>query len=169
MADNEPIFDLLLRQPNIEVNLKTAQEHTPLYYALLKHEAGANHYASRLLESGAQVNPIYSENCDSLLQLLIVEGAEAAPLFLTGHIQNWNHVNVEGESALHTACFKGCPVLAEKLLQLGANTNMLTSESRQTPLHYAVKGNAADCIKVFIALNEKLEEVIKHFFPGSNI
>lgn len=163
MADNEPIFDILLAQSNIEVNLKTIQEHAPLYYALLKYESGIDqeqNYASRLLDHGALDNPIYSQHCDSLLQVLALEGAESSAIFLTAYVkQNLNHVNAEGESALHTACLKNYPALAEKLLQLSADPNLLTNESRQTPLHYAVKGNSGDCIKVFIAVNEKLEEV----------
>lgn len=161
MADNKPIFDLLLAQPRIDINLKTIEEHTALYFALLKYESGdtsEDAYVHRLLEKGAQTSPIYSETGDSLLQVLVVNGAKNAAVFLTDRIDSYDHVNVKGESALHTACFKNCPSVVERLLQKGANPNLLTNELHHGPLHYAVRSNAADCVEKFIEHNEGLGE-----------
>lgn len=158
MADNEPLFRLLLDQSNIEVNLKSTQEHSALYYALLKYEAGdvgESSYASMLMKKHAQTNPIYSQSCNNLLQILIIEGAQNATLYLSAYVQNINHVNIDGETALHTAACKGYNILCEKLLQIGANSNVLTNDLRQTPLHYAVLSNSEDCIEVFINHNNK--------------
>ncbi|XP_044260908.1 rabankyrin-5 [Tribolium madens] len=152
-ADNRPLFDLLLSQPTLDLNLKTIDEHVPLYYALLKYESGDNSsdsYASNLIAKNAQTGVLYSSNCDSLLQKLIEEGAANAAVFLTNHVSNLNHVNSEGESALHIACLKNLSLVVDKLLEMGANANLLTNELRQLALHYAVKNNALDCVEVFI-------------------
>ncbi|KAF2882462.1 hypothetical protein ILUMI_23687 [Ignelater luminosus] len=160
MADNEPLFSLLLGQPNIEVNVKSVQEHTALYYALLKYEAGdvdEDNYASRLIKNNAQTNPVYSQKCNNLLQILILEGAQNAALYLSDHVQNLNHINIDGETPLHTACTFKCNILCEKLLRSNANPNPLTNDLRQIPLHYAVLSNSKDCVQAFINYNNSLE------------
>lgn len=163
MANNEPIFSLLLAQPNLEINLKSTEEHSPLYYALLKYEAGDTDdysYVSQLLSKrDIQTNPVYSQTCNSLLQTLILTEARNAALFITDHIQNLSHVNIDGETALHTACVKKCGPLVEKLLVLGASPNVLTNELRQTPLHYAVLSDSKSCVREFINYNRKLESL----------
>ncbi|CAH2007521.1 unnamed protein product [Acanthoscelides obtectus] len=160
-ADNRPIFDILLKQDYINVNQRTEDEHTPLYYALLKYEAGdddsRDSYAARLLATGAHPNPVYSANNSSLLQVLILNGAENAALFLSTHMDNLDHVNNEGETALHLACSKGYHKLVASLLKHGANPNLLTNESRQPALHYAVKANSEQCINCIIEFNEQNE------------
>lgn len=160
MAHNRPIFDLLLDKPNLELNIKSSEEHMPLYYALLKYESGDDEddsYASRLIEKEVQTNPIYSSNCDSLLQVLLTYGAHNATIFLVDHVQNINHVNMNGESALHTGCTKNAATFLRKLLQIGANPNLVSTEMRQAPLHYTTLNKSEDCIKVFIEYNEGLE------------
>lgn len=174
MADNRPIFDLLIAQPNIEVNIKNVEEHTPLYYALLKYESGDNEedsYAMTLIRNNAQTNTIYSENCDNLLQVLLNYGAHKAALFLAEHVQNLNHINQGGEGILHTACTKNSPEFVRKALSLSTNPNLLTNELRRTPLHYAVSSNSLECIEVFIEYNENLEnmdESVPRIFANFN-
>ncbi|XP_030757368.1 rabankyrin-5 [Sitophilus oryzae] len=158
-ADNSAIFDLLLRQEQINVNLKTVDEHTPLYYALLKYELDVTHYAEVLLARDAQTDPLYSSHaCADLLQTLIIQGSTKAAAHLAGHVRNLNHVNVEGETALHLACERGYDELTGTLVKLGANPNLLTNELRQSPLHYAVKNNASECIEALIEHNKMIEE-----------
>lgn len=152
-ADNRPIFDILLEQSATDTNLKTLDEHVPLYYALLKYESGDDSeecYALRLIKRGAQTAALYSKSCNTLLQTLIEQEASKAVVFLCEHISNINHVNSEGESALHLACAKNSKDVVEKILELDANPNLLTNELRQSPLHYAVKNNAVSCIEMFI-------------------
>lgn len=160
IANNYPIFELLLQQTNLQVNVKNALEHTPLYYALLKYESGVrdeNSYAHLLIKKEAQTNPVYSSNCDNLLQVLLCERAEDACLFLAELVQNINHANINGESALHTACKNNTSKVSEALLNLGANPNLLTNETRQSPLHYSVLSNSAECVRFFIKYNENSE------------
>lgn len=140
--------------------MKNSLEHTPLYYALLKYESGIRDeksYVNLLIEKDAQTNPIYSSNCDNLLQVLLCEGAEDSCLYLTDLIQDINHANVNGESALHTACNSRSFKVTEKLLNLNANPNLLTNETRRSPLHFAVSSNSSDCIEIFIKYNESID------------
>lgn len=99
-ADNKIIFNLLLKQDYLDVNLKNIEEHTPLFYALLKYEVGddssEDSYVSRLMNCDVQTNPIYSGTCSSLLQVLISGGYEKAAIFLSEKVDNLNHVNSEG-------------------------------------------------------------------------
>lgn len=157
MADNQEIFTILLEHPSLELNLKsTPQEHTALYYALLKYESGdtdTDSYATRLICKGAQTDSFYSATCDSLLQTLIREGAYSAASYLCNNIKNLNHANSQGETALHFACQYSANNLIEQVLSLGAHANTMTAELRQTPLHYAVKSNSEDCVLAFISYN----------------
>ncbi|KAJ8978783.1 hypothetical protein NQ317_015507 [Molorchus minor] len=159
-ADNRSIFDLLLKQDYLDINLKNNEEHTPLYYALLKYEAGdddQDSYASNLIRQNVQIDPVYLGTSNSLLQTLILNGSSRAAVFLCERSKNLNHVNAEGESALHLACSNNISELATKLVRLGASCNMLTNELRQSPLHYAVKSDSEDCIRVLIQFNEEIE------------
>ncbi|KAJ8913699.1 hypothetical protein NQ315_007416 [Exocentrus adspersus] len=160
-ADNRPIFDLLLKQDYLNVNLKTEEQHVPLYYALLKYEAGddddEHSYAAVLIRHGAQTDPLYPDTSNSLLQTLILGGAEKAASFLTDRVQNLNHVNIEGESALHLACKTNFCELARRILKRTANPNLLTNELRQSALHYCVINDAEQCIEVLIAYNDEIE------------
>lgn len=157
MADNHNIFNILINHPSIELNLKSSpQEHTALYYALLKYESGdvsEDGYAINLIEKGVQTDVVYSATCDSLLQTLIREGAYNAAGFLIDHIKNINHANSNGETALHFACLYGASKLIKPLIEHGAQPNTLTIETRQTALHYAVKSNSIGCIEEFIVCN----------------
>lgn len=81
------------------MNLKNNEEHTPLYYALLKYEVGDDSeqsYVCGLMELDVQTNPLYSDTCSSLLQVMITGGSEKAAVFLSGKVANLNHVNSEG-------------------------------------------------------------------------
>lgn len=158
MADNRPVFELLLKNAKIDVNLKTTEENTPLFYALLKYESGDDgddNYAAILIEKNATTNPLYTttNNNNSLLQMLILNAAEKAAVFLVDFLQesDIDHANANGETALHLACKKNLPTVVEKLLKRGANPNLTTNhETKQTPLHYCVFSRAVECVRVFV-------------------
>lgn len=158
MADNRPVFELLLKNTKIDVNLKTMEENTPLFYALLKYESGDDgddNYAAILIEKSATTNPLYptTNNNNSLLQMLILNAAEKAAVFLVDFLQenHIDHANINGETALHLACKKNLATVVEKLLKHGANPNLTTNdESKQTALHYCVFSGAVECVRVFV-------------------
>lgn len=145
------------------MNVKNSLEHTPLYYALLKYESGLreeNNYVDSLIDKDAETDPIYTKNCDNLLQMLLYEGTYDACLYLTNLMRkNINHVNIDGESALHTACSSsnGSSNVIENLLKLGSNPNLLTNDTRRTPLHYAVLSNTIVSIRKFIEYNSNID------------
>lgn len=159
MADSRSVFEILLNHEKTNLNLKTAEEHPPLYYALTKYESGddsEDSYASLLIEKSADTNPIYSQTSDSLLQVLILNGAEKAAVFLLDHISDLDHANAKGETALHVACVKNCPRVVEKLMEMGADANVPSRESRWSPLHCCVVNNAVDCVRVFVRFRERV-------------
>lgn len=132
MSKNILIFDLLLKQDKLDVNLRTInEEHSPLYYALVNEspisqngasvkgtngldpfdsspssETDSNNpfsdeppellsadsssssdplesgFASKLIEKGCQLNPVYSSNWDNLLILLAKKKCEVRLLFI---------------------------------------------------------------------------------------
>lgn len=67
------------------------------------------------------------------------------------------NIYFQGETALHLACLKNYSDLVRKLVNLGANPNLLSSELRQSALHYATKSNSEDCIRAFIDCNAENE------------
>ncbi|CAH0549325.1 unnamed protein product [Brassicogethes aeneus] len=168
-ADNRPIFEMLLNEKNINVNLKNNDEHCPLYYALLKYNSGDtsdNCYALKLIQGDkkdCQTNPLYKDTSNSLLQILIVNGYQISATFLAEFVPNLDHVNLEGETALHLSCINNFSGVVEQLLNLGANPNLLSNENRQSPLHYAVKYNAMECILKFIEHNKDSSKISANF------
>lgn len=76
----------------------------------------------------------------------------------------WNGVLLfKGETALHMACLKNYSKLASHLVNRNANPNLLTNEMRQSALHYAVRSNAEDCIRVFVESNQEIESNGEYF------
>lgn len=172
MADNRTIFDTLIENESIELNLKsTPQEHTPLYYALVHCEMTPDlyiqddNYALKLIKSGAQSDYVYSSSCDSLLQTVIKQEMYLSSLFLLKYVKNINHANSKGETALHYACLYNVKIIKE-LLNNGALGNCLTDDLKQTALHYAVKSNNEKAIEDFIEFN--VDEKINFNIKDSN-
>ncbi|XP_066251901.1 rabankyrin-5 isoform X2 [Euwallacea similis] len=158
-ADNAPVFDILLQHEQVNPNVKTNEEHPPLYYAYNKFELDVTHYVDALLQKAASTDTVYSSHgCVDLLQTLIMSGGRKGVVHLASHVHDLNHVNVEGETAMHLACERGYEEIAAALVSLGANPNLLSNELRQSPLHYAVKSNSVSCIRALIAHNESLEQ-----------
>ncbi|XP_069684015.1 rabankyrin-5 [Periplaneta americana] len=176
MAQNESVFSLLLSRTSqpVDLNLRTEEGHTALWFALLTSlEYGEESFAAQLIKKGASPNPIYSFSADSLLHLVCKEGLEEAGLFLCTHGTNPNHVNKKGESPLHVACAKGLNKLVTALLKSGANPNLQTLQVddrnykgigdtdslayRQTPLHVAIFEKQEGAIKAIIQ-HKKSEE-----------
>ncbi|XP_054279848.1 rabankyrin-5-like [Macrosteles quadrilineatus] len=179
MAHNEELFSLLLLRAStqpVDLNLRTADGHTPLWFALIRttnHFYNCNSFAARLVEKGAIPNPIYPQNGNSLLHLVASEGLEDAGLFLSSHINNIDHINRQGETALHMACKKDLSRLVTKLLECGANPNIQTlpPESvgldaegpdtpvyRQSPLHVAIFHSNVNAVKAFLEYKATIED-----------
>ncbi|XP_077288215.1 rabankyrin-5 [Arctopsyche grandis] len=106
-------------------------------------------FATKLIEKGCQLNPVYASTWDNLLILLAKKKCEESALFLCKHIVgSMDHINSEGLTALHVACLEGLENLTKSLLEKDANPNLQTSYGekpncvyRQTPIHFAVLKN----------------------------
>lgn len=132
MARNENIFNLLLTYSGeqvVDLNCRTLEGHTPLYFALISTSDPINSdsFAARLVENGADPNPIYEKlTNNSLLHIVEKDSLEDAALFICAHAANINHINENGENALHIACEKGLIRLVTRLLECGADPNQAT-------------------------------------------
>lgn len=74
-SDNKLLFRQLISNSQVDVNIRSLSQHPPLYYALLKYEAGDvedDSYAKGLLNNNARTDVVYGETGNSLLQLLLI-------------------------------------------------------------------------------------------------
>ncbi|XP_062122617.1 rabankyrin-5 [Drosophila sulfurigaster albostrigata] len=151
ISQNLDMVNLLLDVPNIDVNLRTTEEKSPLELSLNLFEKEGSGIASKLLQMGAQPNPLKAETNDSLLQTLILQGStfENAAVFLAD-FAIVDHINNNGMTALHLAAKHNMPILVTKLLHMGASANIQSSKAdMKSPLHVAVEASALQVIKVF--------------------
>lgn len=60
MARNEELFNLLINRDDIDLDVRTLDGHTALYYALIStaNLISTNSFAARLVEKGALPNPV---------------------------------------------------------------------------------------------------------------
>ncbi|KAK3918454.1 Rabankyrin-5 [Frankliniella fusca] len=157
---NAQVFSLLLQRPNIDLNVRTEPGHGALYYALLAEGEGPfgeDSFAARLVKQGANANPVYPAMGDSLIHIMAREDLEEQGLFLAEHANNVNHVNAQGQTAMHVACERGLAKLVAALLNAGGNPNLQTLTAsdaggahRQTPLHVAIANRNEDAAHVII-------------------
>ncbi|XP_044763640.1 rabankyrin-5 [Coccinella septempunctata] len=160
-SDNKQLFKILLEQSGVNLNLKTQDDHSPLYYALLRyeedHDQPQDTYANLLVERNVVTDSSYPKrNNESLLQVVTSMGLQESSMFLTAHVANVDHVNQDGGSALHTACARNLGALTMRLLERGANPNLQTYDAREAPLHLCVSNKSLDCIEAFIKFNENV-------------
>ena len=79
-------------------------------------------------------------------------------------------ISVQGESALHTACWHGLTRLTRALLDAGANPNSLTTQPlsndsavySQTPLHLAITKKHEPVVKVMLQFKGQRSNIF-HF------
>lgn len=128
---NKPVFDCLLQQSSINIEVSNSHNETPFTLALdlLQHQHDNRYYAEQLLTKGVQLDRVVEPtNGDTLLHCAIRCHNEAAALFLVQAGSNVNSINLNGESILHLAAYSGFLNLVQILLQRNANCNMLTTK-----------------------------------------
>lgn len=98
-----------------------------------------------MLSKGTHTDPLYSSHgCADLLQTLIKGGGRKGAAHLAQHVRNLNHVNVEGETALHLACERGYDdvvaalVSYDRLYHDFCKTLILTGGKVQCPLKSSI-------------------------------
>ncbi|XP_067130283.1 rabankyrin-5 [Centruroides vittatus] len=168
-ANNELVFDILLEQSSLNLEILNVDGQTVLWYALqaVRSNYDDNSFAARLVKRGSSLTAINPLTGDSLLHLAAASGNEEAGIFLAVHGANPNMTNNKGESPLHVACSQGLSNLVSILLQKGANPNLQTSAPNplamlaeeedgkiitylQTPLHLAILSKQERAIEAII-------------------
>ncbi|KAH8359865.1 hypothetical protein KR093_009250, partial [Drosophila rubida] len=150
-SQNIDMVNLLLEVPNINVNLHTTEEVSPLEISLMLFDEESFDIASKLLRMGAQPNQVKTKTSDSLLQVLILEGSkfEKAAIFLAD-FATLDYLNNCGMTAMHLAAKQNMQRLVKKLLDTGASANIQSSKANmKAPLHMAVEANATQVIDIF--------------------
>nr|CAD7590659.1 unnamed protein product [Timema genevievae] len=178
MAQNKYMFTLLLDLTNnpVDINIRTHDGHTALWYALhLTDTYEESSFAAQLIKKGAIPNPT-----------LALE----------------THVTPQNEGVLHIACAQGMAKLVSAMLAKGADPNLQMGSirnvdigetnvdekfvSKQSPLHLAVSNNHEGVIRAiieyksevltiltftlsFIPRNLKSSSENKNFIPDFNI
>lgn len=146
------MIDLLLDHPELDTNLRTADEKSALQLALMAPYSDGPPFelAARLIAKGARSNHNNAESGDSLLQLLAHQGLDDAAVFLTKYA-NLNHVNRAGLTALHIACQRALPKLVRALLEENASPNLQSGIGEmKTALHYAVESRSEEIVGILV-------------------
>ncbi|XP_025091346.1 rabankyrin-5-like isoform X2 [Pomacea canaliculata] len=140
---NGPVVKVLLEFGDLNLEMKNADGHTPLWLALQQvndshasaEEAyGHNSFAQQLIRAGSSPDAVEPESGNSLLHLASKSGNQAAGIFLAEHGATVNHANTKGETPLHFACEAGLTELVKILLERGANSNSQTLKSSASSL-----------------------------------
>ncbi|XP_017086725.1 rabankyrin-5 isoform X2 [Drosophila eugracilis] len=158
---NTEMVKLLLKVPNIDINLRTLDEKCALELSLYMGDKDFT-LALSLLQMGAQPNPIKSKTGDSLLQAFAMNGHQGElPAIFLADFANLDHTNFGGLTALHIAAFKNLPSLVKKLINNGALCNLQHIDSGlKSPLHMAVEANSIEALESFVQLENKLNDVV---------
>lgn len=145
------IIDLLLEFDKKTVgisliNLTDTRGSVPIFYAI-KYK---NRYAlQELLSYGADANYKNNENMNSL-HLAILKKDITMVKMLLKYIKNIDAKTNYGSTALHYACSFQLVDIVKKLLENGANQNIIESELDFYPIFYAVIQNNVDITKILI-------------------
>ncbi|CAF3345195.1 unnamed protein product [Rotaria socialis] len=184
LANNIDVFQELLKSPNVSLNERNMDDHVPLWFALQqaeqKHLDFKNEtFASLLVERGATIDDIDPIVNDSLLHKCARHHYQSAGIYLIEKGANINHMNKQGETALHLTSQFGLEQLTNVLLEHGANPNIqtyLTSSladevnvnvGLQSPIHRAVYASQERILNIYINMHEKSSD--ENLTPNFNL
>ncbi|KAL7672268.1 hypothetical protein ACOME3_007159 [Neoechinorhynchus agilis] len=138
-------------------------KETPLWLAIQHLEKEENTEKKQffretmdaLYRTGCSLLEPASSDGSTLLHRCIRFGYQMGAMFLLSYLDKVDHVNNNGETALHLAAEVGEVRLCRLLLEKGANPNLLASEKEnvagETPMHRALRLNRLDVIKELIS------------------
>ena len=127
-------------------------------------------FASLLVQRGASVDAIDPLLNDSLLHKCARYHYQSAGLYMIEKGAQINHMNKQGETALHLTSQMGLEKMTSTLLETGANPNLqtyiipsLADEMNvhiglQTPIHRAVYASQERILNIYIHIREKIAE-----------
>ena len=117
-----------------EINQPNEFGWTPLYRALISNNKEA---LTELLNFGADPNIPTTMGETPLYQSIEIENFELFEILIQ-YKANLNLPKKDGTTPLHLATKKGLTNFVEKLLNNGADPNMVNNLYKQTPLHLAI-------------------------------
>lgn len=109
-------MQLLLDQPSIDVNARDKHNLTPLHYAMLKKKPFAKKVVTALLDHGADIEAVGSDQKVTPLHLAVMEGNVPLVQILLNRGAKVNAQSVSGKTALHSAVTSKNPDLLPPLL-----------------------------------------------------
>lgn len=169
MSGHSEMIDLLLKVPDVDVNVRTTDDKCALQFALMPPSTDGPPFAiaAALIEKGARPNQPSADTHDSLLQTLARARLEEACVFLVDHA-SLNHINRAGLTALHIACETGLAQLVRALLTKGASPNLQSGiTDLKSPIHFAVVANQLEVLNVFV--QHKLDGSTSSEVPDFNL
>jgi ankyrin repeat protein len=145
---SETTIDLLLRQPNIQLDLTTSNGHTPLHIAALAKSSLA---AEKLLAAGAEINLL--DRCGhTALHLAISQGSLATvKSILTAAKTRNTPIYTSSQSCtplMHSIALGHYHIMCE-LVEAGQDVNQLDRLNR-SPLDIAIAFQHHDCINYLL-------------------
>jgi len=126
-APDQPKPDQLNQMPTVK-----GTQFTPIMWAA---NIGATSIIQRLIQAGADVNALDSQDATALLWAIRRDRMDAVEMLLAAHAEA-NRVTRSGDTALGTAAKFGRGAMVRLLLDHGANPNVVTPDP---PLHWAVR------------------------------
>ncbi|UJR28238.1 hypothetical protein I4U23_009488 [Adineta vaga] len=186
LADNIHVFQELLKAPKLALDDRNKDDHVPLWLALQQAEQMHSNFdketlASLLVDRGASVNAIDLSSTlnESLLHKCARHHYQQAGLYLIRKGATINHVNKQGETALHLTSQFGLEQFTTALLENKANPNLQTNKSSsfskeqntivglQTPIHRAVYASQERILDIYIRFRDEIsDETVK---PNFNV
>jgi ankyrin repeat protein len=123
-------------------------------------------FASLLVDHGASIDGIDPSSNESLLHKCARHHYQSAGLYLIEKDASINHINKQGETALHLTSQFGLEQFTSALLDKDANPNIQTYVI-QTPIHRAVYASQEGILNIYINLPEKVSN--ENFQPNFNL
>ncbi|CAF1118017.1 unnamed protein product [Rotaria sordida] len=184
LVNNMDVFQELLKSPNISLDERNIDDHVPLWLALQQAEQqhmdfNNKTFASLLVERGASIDAIDPLLNDSLLHKCARHHYQSAGIYLIEKNANINHMNKQGETALHLTSQFGLEKLTNTLLENGANPNIQTyitsslpdeiniNVGLQTAIHRAVYASQERILDIYINMYEKISN--ENLKPNFNL
>ncbi|MCY4328544.1 MAG: ankyrin repeat domain-containing protein [Endozoicomonadaceae bacterium] len=139
-------LDILLKIPNINVNIKGNSHKVPIQIAL---ENGNDIVIKKLLEAGANIY-IKNQYCSTILHEAAFMGYTNCVALLLSFMKedDINAVDYHNNTALHIAAFRGNTECVRMLSQLPFIHFNVLSNCGKTALHRAVDGNHPECVQI---------------------
>eukprot|EP01054_Gregarina_sp_Poly1_P004063 Gregarina_sp_Poly_1__4062@NODE_2230_length_2440_cov_24_991150_g1433_i0_p1_GENE_NODE_2230_length_2440_cov_24_991150_g1433_i0NODE_2230_length_2440_cov_24_991150_g1433_i0_p1_ORF_typecomplete_len729_score88_95DHHC/PF01529_20/2_8e03DHHC/PF01529_20/2_3e03DHHC/PF01529_20/9e23Ank_2/PF12796_7/4_8e11Ank_2/PF12796_7/2_4e07Ank_5/PF13857_6/0_037Ank_5/PF13857_6/3_3e07Ank_5/PF13857_6/0_00014Ank_5/PF13857_6/41Ank_4/PF13637_6/0_99Ank_4/PF13637_6/0_00017Ank_4/PF13637_6/6_1e07Ank_4/PF13637_6/0_00021Ank_4/PF13637_6 len=155
MGGQNEVVLLLLRDFNIEVDIRGQNLQTPLMWAAMDERLLTMHI---LLDHGADIQA-KDDLADNSLTLAAQHEKLMSCLFLLHLGIDVNNTNVTGSSAAHWAAFCGAYMLLAVLLIFGANMHTSYDHYGLLPIHRALQLEYYATAKLLVDLDKSLLDV----------